>query len=100
MMKWTWLIIVAALFALTVSVALAGEAMPGAPAPSGKTMDERKGGGMGMQMEDKDKKMEGTEGREYGHADGRQEDGRDRDEDGEEVSARLALAQTADGHPG
>jgi len=55
MMKRIWLVVVAVLFPLTLTVAFAGQAMPTAPAESEKTMEEQKGG-MGTKMEDK--KME------------------------------------------
>ena len=58
MMKRIWLVVVAALFPLTVTVAFAGQAMPTAPAASGKTMEAPMGADMGMKAEDK--KMEGT----------------------------------------
>ena len=55
-MKRIWLVVVAALFPLTVSVAFAGQAMPTAPGAPEKAMEEQKGGGMGME----EKKMEGA----------------------------------------
>ena len=57
-MKRICLVVVAALFPLTSTVAFAGQAMPAAPAAPGKTMEEQKKGGMDMQMEEK--KMEGA----------------------------------------
>jgi len=39
MMKRIWLIVVAALFPLTITVAFAGQAMPSAPAASEKPME-------------------------------------------------------------
>jgi hypothetical protein len=56
-MKRLWLVVVAALFALTPAVALAQQTMSATLAGSGKTMEEQKAGSMGMKMEDK--KMEG-----------------------------------------
>ena len=53
-MKQIWLFVVAALFALTTTMAFAGQAMPAA---SGKTMEEQNAGGMGTKMEDT--KMQG-----------------------------------------
>ena len=53
-MKQIWLFVVAALFALTTTMAFAGQAMPAA---SGKTMEEQNAGGMGTKMEDT--KMDG-----------------------------------------
>ncbi len=57
-MKRIWLVVVAALFPLTFTVAFAGQAMPTAPAAPGKTMEGQMEGGMTMKTEEQ--KMEGT----------------------------------------
>ena len=69
MMKRITLVVVAALFPLASTVALAGEMAPPAPAAPGK-IEEPMGGGMGTKMEGKSKNMKGDEKKKMKQADG------------------------------
>ena len=60
LMKRIGLVVVAALFPLTSTLAFAGEMTPTTPAPPGK-MEESTGGGMGTKKEGKSKNMKGDE---------------------------------------